>query len=67
MTKRPKTTVSCQCPPDIKDRFQRLYPYTLSRFLILCMKKALKDKTFFDNIYFGEIDLNLSNEQFIRS
>lgn len=48
-----KTTISCACPEDIKSRYNELYPYTLSRFLILCIKKAVSDKNFFDSVYFG--------------
>ena len=47
-----KTTVSCSCPPELKERFQFLYPYTLSRFLIQCIKMAVADKKFFDAVYF---------------
>lgn len=35
-----------------RDEFQRLYPYCLSRFVKLCIKKAVSDKQFFNEIYF---------------
>lgn len=47
-----KTTINCSCPPDIKSRYNELYPYTLSRFLINCIKLAIADKNFFDSVYF---------------
>lgn len=47
-----KTTVSCQCPKDIKERYNFLYPYTLSRFILQCIKLAIADKNFFDSVYF---------------
>lgn len=38
-----------------KNNFQKLYPYCLSRFVKLCIKKAVSDKQFFNKIYFGEV------------
>lgn len=35
-----------------RDEFQRLYPYCLSRFIKLCINKAVTDKQFFNEIYF---------------
>lgn len=55
MTKRPKTTVSCQCPEDVKQMYNKLYPQTLSRFLVNCIRKAVNDKNFFIDIFFGEV------------
>lgn len=52
---RHKTTISCQCPPDLKDMYQRIYPYTLSRFLIKCIKKATNSKQFFESVFFEEL------------
>lgn len=46
-----KTTVSCQCPEDIKSRYNKLYPNTLSKFLIKCIKLATQDCEFFIKIY----------------
>lgn len=39
-----------------KHTFQNLYPYCLSRFIKLCIKKAVNDKQFFNQIYFGEVN-----------
>lgn len=36
-----------------KDLFQRQYPYCLSRFIKLCIKKAASDPQFFNEIYFN--------------
>lgn len=38
-----------------KNLFQRLYPYCLSRFIKLCIKKAVQDKQFFNDIFFSEV------------
>lgn len=35
-----------------KDTFQRLYPYCLSRFVKLCISRAVSDPMFFKQIYF---------------
>lgn len=39
-----------------KNSFQRLYPYCLSRFLKLCIKKAVANPQFFKDIYFSEVN-----------
>ena len=36
-----------------RDVFQRLYPYCLSRFIKLCIKKAIKNPSFFNDVYFN--------------
>lgn len=36
-----------------KDLFQSQYPYCLSRFVKLCINKASKDRSFFNEIYFN--------------
>lgn len=36
-----------------KDLFQRQYPYCMSRFIKLCLKKAVSDPSFFNEIYFN--------------
>lgn len=38
-----------------KNVFQRLYPYCMSRFIKLCIKKAIQDKSFFNSIFFSEV------------
>lgn len=40
---------------EVKDRnnFQRLYPYCLSRFIKLCIKNAIKNPSFFNDVYFN--------------
>lgn len=52
-----KTTISCQCPLNLRDKFQRLYPYTLSRFILKCIKLAISDKNFFDKVYFNNSEV----------
>lgn len=52
-----KVGISCQIDKEIKNKYQRLYPYTLSRFLINAIKLAIKDKNFFDKVYFNNSEV----------
>lgn len=45
--------ISFRCESSLRDDFQKKYPYCLSRFLILCIKYAIRDKKFFDAVYFN--------------
>lgn len=42
------------CDSEFLDKFQRIYPNCLTRFLIRCIVKALSDKSFFTSVYFGD-------------
>lgn len=50
-----KSTVTIRCDDSIKERYNELYPYTLSRFLNKCLKLAISNKDWFIDIYFKEI------------
>lgn len=52
MSKADSTPFSFRINKQDRDDFQRLYPYCLSRFIKLCINKAVKDKQFFNDIYF---------------
>ena len=39
--------------------FERLYPNCLSKFLRNCIRYSLRDKKFFEQIYFEDLDLSL--------
>ena len=54
MAKTKNTPVSFRVDLQDYQRFQRLYPYVLSKFLRLCIKKAASDKEFMYSILFGE-------------
>lgn len=45
--------VSCRIDKKVKDIFQKKYPFCLSRFVVNCIKFAIKDKKFFDAIFFA--------------
>lgn len=47
-------TVNFRCPERVRDSFQKIYPYTLTRFLVNAMRLALIDKDFFNRVYFDE-------------
>lgn len=34
------------------DLFQRTYPTLMSKFLVKCIRLAVKDRTFFDKVFF---------------
>lgn len=55
MTKEKSSPFSFRINKQEKNNFQKLYPYCLSRFLKLCIKKAVNDKKFFNEIYFSEV------------
>lgn len=42
------------CDSEFLDKFQRIYPNCLTRFLVRCIVKALSDKSFFSSVYFGD-------------
>lgn len=51
-----KTTTICfRVPDEDKKKFQKLYPYSLSRFLYKCILCAIQDNQFFMKIFFKEI------------
>lgn len=52
MSKDTKSNLSFRLPLTLRNRFQRQYPYCMSRFLVNCIKCALKDKQFFESVYF---------------
>lgn len=47
--------ISFRCPESVRDDFQKKYPYCLSRFILKCLIFAIKDKQFFDSVYFSDI------------
>lgn len=53
MAKTKNTPVSFRVDLNDYERFQRQYPYVLSKFLRLCIKKAAADKEFMYSILFG--------------
>lgn len=55
MKKINSTPFSMRIDTADRNKFQELYPYCLSRFIKICIKKAVKDKKFFQNIYFSEV------------
>lgn len=54
-TKTSTCPVSIRFPLDRYKMFQKLYPYCFSRFIKLCVIRAVKDKDFFNEIYFNTI------------
>lgn len=48
-----KRSVSFWIEKTTIDLFQRTYRGCLSRFVVNCIKKALNDKEFFDQIFFN--------------
>lgn len=48
-------TISFRCDKTTRDTFQRLYPYCLTRFIKKCILLAVKNKEFFQKVYFEEI------------
>lgn len=55
MSKKDSSPFSFRISTDDKNNFQKLYPYCLSRFIKLCVKRAVTDPKFFQNIYFNEV------------
>lgn len=53
MKKSDSTPFSFRILKSDRDDFQRLYPYCLSRFIKLCIKRAVSDKQFFNEIFFN--------------
>lgn len=49
-----KDTIRVYLEKHQKDAFQRMYPFTMSRFVRNAIKKAIQDKVFFQSIYFEE-------------
>lgn len=41
-------------PADLQKHYQSCYPYTMARFLRRCMELAIKDKLFFEKVYFND-------------
>lgn len=54
MAKTKNTPVSFRIDLHDYELFQKQYPYVMSKFLRLCIKKAAADKEFFYSIFFGE-------------
>lgn len=54
MNKLESTPFSFRINKKDKDTFQRLYPYCLSRFVKLCISRAVADPKFFKEIYFSK-------------
>lgn len=46
--------ISFRLDKNIRDNFQRLYPFCLSRFLRKCILAAIKNRELFNQIYFSE-------------
>lgn len=47
-----KVTVNFRCPIRLRDNFQKLYPYCITRFIVNALKMALKNRSFFDSVFF---------------
>lgn len=47
-----KKQINCSVPADILERYQKLYPQTLTKLINNCLKKAINDKNFFYNLFF---------------
>lgn len=47
-------TVNFRCPEKVRDSFQKIYPFTMTRFLVNAMRLALNDRDFFQRVYFDE-------------
>lgn len=56
MIKNPKerTSINVRISTDEKNQFQSMYPYMLSSFVKVAIVKALKDRSFFDFVLFGD-------------
>lgn len=50
-----KTTVNVSISPDEKNRFQKQYPRCLSIFVVKCIKLALANRKFFEDVFFSEV------------
>lgn len=53
MKKEDSSPFSFRINKQDKNTFQKLYPYCLSRFIKLCISKAVRDPEFFNKIYFN--------------
>ena len=42
---------------EVLDKFQRLYSYCLTKFICRAISLAVKDKAFFNTVFFSEVDL----------
>lgn len=47
-----KSVVHIYLDSGIRDMFQRLYPYCMTRFLINAVQKAVNDKSFFEEVFY---------------
>lgn len=56
MAKTKNTPVSFRIDLHDYELFQKQYPYVMSKFLRLCIKKAANDKDFFYTVFFGGKD-----------
>lgn len=43
-------------PVELLESFQRSYPRLLTTFIRRCMIRSLRDKDFFDDVFFGTVD-----------
>lgn len=55
LPKEKSSPFSFRVSTEDKNVFQHLYPYCMSRFIKICIKKAIKDKSFFNSIFFSEV------------
>lgn len=53
MTKNYKSEIRVYLETSERDAFQQRYPFTLSKFIRACMKKAIDSREFFETVYFG--------------
>ena len=53
MSKNASSPFSFRINSEEKQIFQSLYPYCMSRFIKRCISIAIKDKHFFNQVYFG--------------
>lgn len=50
-----KKQINVSVNKDLYDKFQRLYPYTLSNYIRKCLLIACTNKHLFESILFGDL------------
>lgn len=48
--------MTCWVSDELREKFKKKFPNCFSRFVRNCMIKAVSDKKFFDEIFFGNND-----------
>lgn len=52
IARKNKSVVHIYIDSDLRDKFQRLYPYCMTPFLIRAVFKAVNDKSFFEEVFY---------------